>query len=102
MRELKLSYGSWFLNILFLANVLLLSFVQPLYSQEVELKKAADLGEQGEKLFDQGRFTEALPIIEKAVSIYEKVLGPEHPDVATNLGNLALIYYRLGNFSKAE
>ncbi len=32
----------------------------------------------------------------------EEVLGPEHPDVAQSLNNLALLYQVQGNYAEAE
>ncbi|CAN0313798.1 unnamed protein product, partial [Hapterophycus canaliculatus] len=37
----------------------------------------------------QGKYTQAEPLYEKSQAIQEKVLGPEHPDVATMLNNRA-------------
>ena len=37
-----------------------------------------------------------------ALGIWKKVLGPEHPDVATGLNNLAGLYITLGQYAKAE
>jgi len=34
--------------------------------------------------------------------VREKVLGPEHPDTALSLNNLALLYYNQGNYDDAE
>ena len=42
------------------------------------------------------RLTEARPLQERALAIYETAHGPSHPDVATNLNNLALILLDLG------
>ena len=36
------------------------------------------------------------------LQIQEKALGPDHPDVATSLNNLALLYYNQGQYAKAE
>ena len=36
-----------------------------------------------------GAYEKALPLYQRALEIYEKVLGPEHPDVANTLNNLA-------------
>ena len=36
------------------------------------------------------------------LAILEKTLGKEHPNVATSLNNLALLYQEQGNYSKAE
>ena len=37
---------------------------------------------------DQGKYDEAKPNFERAVAIWKKALGAEHPDVATGLSNL--------------
>lgn len=37
----------------------------------------------------QGKYTEAEQLYERCQAIYEKVTGPEHPLVATTLGNRA-------------
>jgi len=34
--------------------------------------------------------------------IYEKALGPDHPDVAQSLNNLAALYYKQGQYTQAE
>ncbi len=39
----------------------------------------------------QGRYAEAEPLYKRALAIKEKVLGPEHPEVATSLNNLGLL-----------
>ena len=36
------------------------------------------------------------------LAIDEKALGPEHPDVATDLNNLAALYQLLGRYEVAE
>jgi tetratricopeptide (TPR) repeat protein len=37
----------------------------------------------------QGRYAEAEPLYRRTLSIYEKALGPDHPDLGTTLNNLA-------------
>ena len=39
----------------------------------------------------QGRLDEAGPLFERSLAIREKVLGPDHPDVAQSLNNRALL-----------
>ena len=39
-----------------------------------------------------GNYTEAEPHLNRALAIPEKALGPDHPDTATNLNNLAELY----------
>ena len=36
------------------------------------------------------------------MAIAEKALGPEHPQVATSLNNLAALYYAQGQYAEAE
>lgn len=38
---------------------------------------------------DTGAYAEAQALLERALAISEKALGPEHPDVARLLNNLA-------------
>ena len=39
----------------------------------------------------QGDYTGAKPLYGRAIAIDEKALGPDHPDLATDLNNLALL-----------
>ena len=49
-----------------------------------------------------GAYDQALPLYQRALQIYEKVLGPEHPDTATSLSNLGYLYLLLKDFQQAE
>jgi CHAT domain-containing protein/Tfp pilus assembly protein PilF len=40
--------------------------------------------------------------INKPVQIYQKTLGPNHPDTAKSLNNLAALYLQVGAYEKAE
>ncbi len=42
------------------------------------------------------------PLFKRSLAIKEKALGPDHPDVATSLNNLALLYYTQGQYAQAE
>ena len=46
-----------------------------------------------------GDYKRAEPLIERALKIYEKTLGPEHSTTAIGLNNLALLYYDMGDCS---
>ena len=48
-----------------------------------------------------GAYDQALPLYQRALKICEKALGPEHPDTATSLNNLALLYQNMGAYEKA-
>ncbi|BAY23425.1 peptidase-like protein [Calothrix sp. NIES-2100] len=70
--------------------------------QSAELAEVERLNEQVVQLYQQGKYSEAIPLAEIALAIREKVLGQEHPDVAESLNNLALLYYSQGSYAKAE
>lgn len=53
-------------------------------------------------LYEQGRYTEAIPVAQEALSVAEKALGPDHPDVATSLNNLAELYTEMGREPEAK
>ena len=44
----------------------------------------------------------AEPLYLRALAIFEKVLGPDHPDLTTSLYNLAEVYRIRGDYAKAE
>jgi tetratricopeptide (TPR) repeat protein len=62
---------------------------------------AGYLNEQGIMLHSAGQYSEAQPPLERALAIWEKALGPEHPHVATSLNNLAELYHTQGQYAKA-
>ena len=49
-----------------------------------------------------GQPTEALPLMEKALELGEKILGPDHPSTVTRMFNLARIYRDLGQPDRAH
>ncbi|MGD0128556.1 MAG: FxSxx-COOH system tetratricopeptide repeat protein [Terriglobia bacterium] len=68
-----------------------------------EFAEAARLfNKAGYYLQERARYSEAEPLYQRALGIREKVLGPEHPGVATSLNNLAELYYAQGKYSEAE
>jgi CHAT domain-containing protein/tetratricopeptide (TPR) repeat protein len=44
----------------------------------------------------------ALPYCERALAIRQKVLGPEHPDIASSLNNLGALLARMGDLAAAR
>jgi len=49
-------------------------------------------------LYDSsGRHSDAEPVYNQALEIDQKTLGPDHPDVATDLNNLAEAYRARAN-----
>jgi tetratricopeptide (TPR) repeat protein len=49
----------------------------------------------------KGQYKEAEPLFKRALEINEKALGPDHPDTALSLHNLATLYASRGNFFNA-
>ncbi|CAN0522243.1 unnamed protein product, partial [Scytosiphon promiscuus] len=50
----------------------------------------------------QGKYTEAEPLYARSQAIKEKVLGPEHPSVATTLNDRAVLLESQGRREEVE
>ena len=79
------------------------------YSEAAELipeghgkQIAKYLNMAGSAYHKAGRYLKAEPLFKRALQISEKVLGPEHPNVATSLNSLAGLYCDQGRYSEAE
>ena len=70
--------------------------------EELSLAEASQLTQQALELYQQGKYSEAIPLAKRALEIRQEVLGEEHLDVASSLNNLAFIYFRQGRYAKAE
>jgi CHAT domain-containing protein/DNA-binding SARP family transcriptional activator len=66
------------------------------------LEQAAALNQQIVELYQAGRYLEAIPLAEEALSLNRERLGARHRAVATNLNNLARLYVELGRYDEAE
>jgi tetratricopeptide (TPR) repeat protein/nucleoside phosphorylase len=53
-------------------------------------------------LWHQALYTIAEPLIQRALLIYEQQLGPDHPNTASSLHNLADLYRSQGKYAEAE
>ena len=49
-----------------------------------------------------GDYAKAEPLLLRALKIYEKALGPDHPNTADSLQSLAALYRNTGDYAKAE
>ena len=54
------------------------------------------------KLYNEGKYREAIPLAERSMAIFEKSVGPQHPAVASVAGLLARLYLSIGEDAKAE
>jgi tetratricopeptide (TPR) repeat protein len=59
---------------------------------QLDPENARYLGAAGYSLLFLARYYEAEPLFKRSLAILEKALGPDHPDVASSLNNLALLY----------
>ncbi|NEP51464.1 MAG: tetratricopeptide repeat protein, partial [Moorea sp. SIO3C2] len=81
------------------------SSLSPELTESVIQRKLAEvsrLTQQVLELYQQGKYSEAIPLAKKALGIRQQVLGEEHHSVATSLQNLALLYFRQGRYQEAE
>lgn len=67
-----------------------------------EFTAAHQLEDRVEELKAAGKYNEAIGLAQRAIAIWEKVLGKEHQRVATSLSALALLYTEQGNYTQAE
>jgi tetratricopeptide (TPR) repeat protein len=65
-------------------------------------EKGVLLWKFGMCLYSDGRYNEAETPILRVMETRRKVLGLEHPDTLTSLGNLALTYWNQGRWTEAE
>src|SRR5438045_9377451 len=71
-------------------------------AQERDVARVEALNKQVTRFSREGRYGEAIPAAREALSVREKALGPEHPDVAQSLCDLATLYQDEGRYAEAE
>ena len=54
------------------------------------------------RLYRAGKYERAIIVAQEALKVAEDNVGPNHPDVATSLNNLAELYKTQGHYAKAE
>jgi tetratricopeptide (TPR) repeat protein len=73
-----------------------------LIAQASEQEEADRLHQQVTKLYQQGKYAEAIPLAQRELAIRKQLHGENHPDVATSLNNLAELYRAQGRYTEAE
>jgi len=66
------------------------------------LEAARLLNQAGYYLYERARYTEAEPLYQRALKICEQQVGPQHPNTAQSLNNLASLYDDQGKYERAE
>jgi tetratricopeptide (TPR) repeat protein len=70
---------------------------------ELAFPEAAQLlSRVGNYLYGRGQYREAELLYQKTLGIRERILGPEHVDVATDMNNLARLHTEVGKYAQAE
>ena len=67
-----------------------------------QLHKADAPTERVINLQQAWKYARAISLAQRVLAIREMALGPEHPNVATALNNLAKLYYDQGRYADAE
>jgi tetratricopeptide (TPR) repeat protein len=83
-----------------LENAKLLEKLEP--AARRRLADAQQLNAQVVQLYRQGKFADAVPLARTALAVLKEVLGERHPDYATSLNNLAMLYQAMGDSEKAR
>jgi len=86
----------------FVLAILLLLPPRQANAQENTVAEADRLSKQVAALYQQGRYTDAVPLAQQAVEIRKRVLGEDHPDYAASLNVLAELYASQGRYAEAE
>ncbi len=67
-----------------------------------QTREAAALDAQVTRLFNAGRYQEAIPLAQRLLEIQEKAFGPDNPKIAGAVYNLAMLNGHQGNYADAE
>ncbi|MEK6617818.1 MAG: tetratricopeptide repeat protein, partial [Nitrospirota bacterium] len=70
--------------------------------RQVFLDRASRLNQQAIEWYKKGLYTQAIPLAREAVNLFEVARGPDHPDVATSLNNLAELLQTTGDLTEAR
>ena len=60
------------------------------------------LNDEVKELYRTGQYARAVAVGKKALKVAEESVGPDHPDVAKSLNNLAGLYDTQGEYAAAE
>ncbi|MFA4902508.1 MAG: tetratricopeptide repeat protein [Desulfobaccales bacterium] len=88
-------------RLMWLVFLLIVILAAPAQGADDPLEEAYALNQQVVEFYQAGRYQEALPLAQRSLKIWEKALGPEHPDTATCLNNLAMLFDDMGAYEQA-
>jgi CHAT domain-containing protein/tetratricopeptide (TPR) repeat protein len=64
--------------------------------------EADKLNAEVNRLDQAGKYSDAIPVAKQVLALRETALGPDHPDVAQSLNELARLYRAQGRYADAE
>ena len=70
-------------------------------STQQELSEADRLTSNKNEHFEKGEYADGVKIVEQQLKIREKILGPEHPEVALTLNDLAVFLNKTSDYTGA-
>jgi tetratricopeptide (TPR) repeat protein len=80
-----------------------LTCVELIEQWEMQSREAALLlSKTAYYLYERGQYVEAMSLCQHALTIRERLLGQDHPDVATSLNDLAVLYIALHKYEQVE
>ena len=86
----------------FVIAILLLPPLGPAKAQEDRTAEARRVDRQIARLYQQGKYAEALPLAQRAAEIRKRALGEDHPDYAASLNDIGELYRLQGKYAEAE
>jgi CHAT domain-containing protein/Tfp pilus assembly protein PilF len=89
---------------LYVVGIVTIYVCHPVAAQDraVQLAEVRRLDEQATRLYQAGRYAEAISLQEKKVEILEKALGTEHAVFITELRNLMIAHIMKGDSARAD
>ena len=66
------------------------------------LDEVSTINQRVAQLYQQGKFSEAVPLAKRLLAIRENAFGPNHPDVAISLNDLGMLSKHQGLYAEAE
>jgi len=70
--------------------------------EKVPVTKWEDLTSEVMKLYSSGDYAQGVKVAKRALQVAQQNDGPDHPNVALSLGNLAELYEAQREYAKAE
>ena len=74
----------------------------PAMAEDNQLAEARVLNQEAGALYQQGHYAATEPLYKRVLAIRKKALGPDHPDFATSLNDLGVLYRVQSRYAEAE